>query len=46
MGGILLQVSKGSTNGLPADGMLAAQSDFSSGPLASFHEKFDQRIWR
>jgi hypothetical protein len=26
--------------------MLAAQSGFPSWPLASFHEKFDQRIWR
>ena len=26
--------------------MLAAQSDFPSGPLAGFHKIFDQRIWR
>jgi hypothetical protein len=25
---------------------LAAQSAFPSGPLASFHQKFRQRIWR
>jgi hypothetical protein len=26
--------------------MLAAQSAFPSGPLAGFHEIFDQPIWR
>jgi hypothetical protein len=26
--------------------MLAAQSDFPSGPLASFHKIFNQLIWR
>jgi hypothetical protein len=26
--------------------MLAAQSAFPSGPLASFRQKFDQLIWR
>jgi len=26
--------------------MLAAQSDFPSGPLSGFHKAFDQRIWK